>query len=108
MEDLKEKNSEYEIVGEFLADLKRKFRGGDNEIIKVAELKRVEQENGTMEEFVQGFRRAVKNSRYEEQLLIEKFKQSINGIIRQKLMKSKYPSRSIEKWYRRATNLNRH
>jgi len=61
-----------------------------------------------MEEFVQEFRRAARDSRYEEQLLIEKFKQSMNGMIRQKLMESKHPPRSIEQWYRRATNLNRH
>jgi len=32
----------------------------------------------------------------------------MNGIIRQKLMESKHPPRSIEQWYRRATNLNKH
>jgi len=57
-----------------LADLKRKFREEDNEMIKVAELKRVEQGNTTIEEFVQEFRRAVRDSGYEGQLLIEEFK----------------------------------
>ena len=108
IEDLKEENLEYKTVREFLADLKRKFREEDNEMIKVAELKRVEQGNTTIEEFVQEFRRAVRDSGYEGQLLIEEFKQGMNGIIRQKLMESKHPPRSIEQWYRRATNLNRH
>jgi len=40
--------------------------------------------------------------------LIEEFKQGMNGMIRQKLMESEHPLRSIEQWYRRATNLNRH
>jgi len=57
-----------------LAYLKRKFREEDNEMIKVAELKRVEQGNTTIEEFVQEFRRAVRDSGYEGQLLIEEFK----------------------------------
>ena len=35
-----------------MADLKRKFREEDNEMIKVAELKRVEQGNRTIKEFV--------------------------------------------------------
>jgi len=33
---------EYEIAGEFLAEIKKKFRGGNKETIKVAELKRLE------------------------------------------------------------------
>jgi len=36
LEDLKIESFKYEIVGEFLADLKKEFRGGDNEIIKIA------------------------------------------------------------------------
>ena len=44
---------EYITVGEFLADLKREFRRRDNEIMKVAELKKVDQETRTIEEFVQ-------------------------------------------------------
>ena len=43
---------EYEMVEEFLADIKRKFREGDEETIKVEELKRLEQRGKTMEEFV--------------------------------------------------------
>ena len=42
MEDLEGGSLEYKTIGEFLADLKREFDRGDNEIIKVAELKRVE------------------------------------------------------------------
>jgi len=42
IKDLKEENLEYKTVGEFLAGLKRKFREEDNEMIKIAELKRVE------------------------------------------------------------------
>jgi len=43
---------EYEMAGEFLADLKKEFRGEEKEIVKVAELRRLEQEEKTMEEFV--------------------------------------------------------
>ena len=42
---------EYESVGEFLAEIKE-FRGGDEELLKVVKLKRIEQEGRTMEEFV--------------------------------------------------------
>jgi len=33
---------EYEIVEEFLKDLKKEFEEGDNEVMKVVELKKVE------------------------------------------------------------------
>jgi len=43
---------EYESVEEFLAEIKKEFGGGDKESLKIAELKRIEQEGRTMEEFV--------------------------------------------------------
>ena len=46
---------EYETVGEFLIDIKKEFRGGDEESVKVAKLKRVEQGNKIMKEFMQEF-----------------------------------------------------
>jgi len=52
MEDLKNGNMSYTMVGEFLSDLKEEFDGGDDETMKVVELKKIEQENRTMEEFV--------------------------------------------------------
>jgi len=52
-------NKEYKTVGEFLVDIKKDFGREDEEAVKVAELKRVEQGGKTMEEFVQEFKRAV-------------------------------------------------
>jgi len=40
------------IVEKFLTDLKKEFRRGDNKTIKMAELKKVEQEEKMIEEFV--------------------------------------------------------
>jgi len=37
MKDLKEGNLEYEIVGEFLMNLKKEFGGDNDEIMKVEE-----------------------------------------------------------------------
>jgi len=45
LEDLKAGKVEYESVGEFLAEIKKKFGEGDKESVKVAELKRIEQED---------------------------------------------------------------
>ena len=48
MEDL-------ELVEEFLLELKKEYREGDEESVKVAELRKIEQKGKTMEEFVQEF-----------------------------------------------------
>ena len=44
---------EYESVEEFLVAIKKEFRGGKKETVKVAELKKLEQGGKIMEEFVQ-------------------------------------------------------
>jgi len=52
MENLERKLLNYEAVGEFLANLKERFREGNHKIIKITELKKMEQENRMIEEFV--------------------------------------------------------
>ena len=65
-----------------MADLKKKFNKGDNNIMKVMELKKMEQESKIIKEFVQEFRRTVKESEYKIKLLVEKFKKEINEMAR--------------------------
>jgi len=89
LEDLERGLLKYETIGESLADIRKEFGRGDEEMVKVAELKRLEQEEKTIEEFVQEFRRAARRSRYEGRLLIEEFKRCMNGVICQMLMESK-------------------
>ena len=52
MEELETGELEFETAGELLAEIRREFGGGDEELVKVAELKRMEQGGGLMEEFV--------------------------------------------------------
>jgi len=80
-EDLKGRLLEYETVGKFLADIKKEFGGRDKEIVKVVELKRLEQGEKIMEKFVQKFRRVAKESEYERRPLVEEFKRGMNRII---------------------------
>ena len=94
-------------AGEFLIEIKKEFRGEDKESVRVAKLKRIEQGNWSMEEFVQDFKRVVRSSGYEGQLLIEEFKRGMNGAITRKLMEVKNQLGSIEQWFKRATALNR-
>ena len=88
MEDLEEGVIEYESVGKFLIALKKEFGGGDEETVKIAELKKLEQGGRIMKEFVQEFKRVAQGSRYKGRLLIEEFKRRINDEIRRKLMKT--------------------
>ena len=107
MEELESGEVEYESVEEFLTTLKKKFGGGEEESVKAAELRKLEQGGKTMEEFVQEFKRAARGSGYEGRLLVEEFKRGINGGIRRKLMEAENPPASIEHWYRRAMALDR-
>lgn len=56
-----------------MLELKKEFRGIDKELVKVVELKKVEQIGRTIEEFVQEFRKVVRGSGYQRRVL-EEFK----------------------------------
>ena len=107
LEDLEGRLLESEIVGEFLVDIRKKFGGGDKESVKVAELKRLEQEGKMMEESVQEFRRAARKSGYEGRLLVEEFKRGINTIKCQRLLELEQSPSSIKQWYDRTITLDR-
>ena len=52
MEDLESRSLSYIIVEKFLANLKEKFKEGDDKTMKVAELKKVKQKSRMMEELI--------------------------------------------------------
>jgi len=93
LEDLKSGEVKFELVKEFLMELKKKFREEDEKSVKVAKLKKIEQEERTMKEFVQ---KIAKGSRYKGRALVEKFKRKMNKVIRNKLMEAERSPTSIE------------
>ena len=107
LEELEAEEVEYKSVEEFLLSLKKEFGEEEEELVKAAELRKLEQGGRTMEEFIQEFKRAARGSGYKGRLLVEKFKREINGAIRRKLMEAENQPGSIEQWFRRATALNR-
>ena len=107
MEELESGEIEYETMEEFFISLRKKFGGGEEETVKAAELRRMEQEGKTMEEYVQEFKRTARGSRYERRPLVEEFKRGMNRGIRRKLIEAENPLASIEQWYKRATALDR-
>jgi len=98
LEDLEEGVIEYKLVGEFLMALKKEFGGGDEEAVKVAELKKLEQGEKTIKEFVQEFKKVARDSRYKGHPLIKEFKRGMNRVIRRKLMEAENQPGSIEQW----------
>jgi len=96
MEELEAGEVEYKTAKEFLSSLKREFRGGEEELVKAAELRKLEQGGRTMEEFIQEFKRVARGSGYEGRLLVEEFKRGMNGAIRRKLMEAENQPGSIE------------
>jgi len=107
MEELEAGEVEYESAEEFLTSLRKEFGGGEEELVKVGELRKLEQRGRTMEEFVQEFKRAARESGYEGRPLVEEFKRGMNRGIRRKLMEVENLPASIEQWYRRAMALDR-
>ena len=107
MEKLEAGEVEYNSVEEFLTSLRKEFGGEEEESVKAAELRKIEQGGRTMEEFVQEFKRAARGSGYKGRPLVVEFKKGMNGGIRRKLMEAENPPASIEQWYRRATALDR-
>ena len=81
MEELEAGEVEYESVKEFLTSLRKEFGGGEEELVKAAELRKLEQGGKSMKEFVQEFKRVARGSRYEGSPLIEEFKRGINSEI---------------------------
>ena len=56
MDELESGEMEYESVKEFLTCLRKEFGGGEEESVKVAKLRKMEQGGKTMEEYVQEFK----------------------------------------------------
>jgi len=71
LKELKAGKLEFETVGEFLTEIKKEFGEGEEESVKAAELRKMEQESRMIEEFVQEFKRAARKSGYERRPLVE-------------------------------------
>ena len=52
LKNLELREVEFRLAEEFLLELKKEFEGGDKELVKIKELRRIEQRERTMEKFV--------------------------------------------------------
>jgi len=107
MEELDAGEVVYETAEEFLSNLKKEFGEGEEELVKAAELRKLEQGGRMMEEFIQEFKRVARGSEYKGRPLMEEFKRKMNEAIRRKLMEAENQFGSIEQWYRMVMALDR-
>ena len=70
IEKLKAGKIEYETAEDFLISLKKEFGGGEEELVKATELRKLEQEGKMMEEFIQEFKSIARGSGYERRPFI--------------------------------------
>ena len=56
----------------------------------------MEQGGKMIEKFVQEFKRAARESKYESRPLVEEFKRGMSGVIRRKLIETDKPPTSIK------------
>ena len=82
MNDLEKEVVEYEMVEEFLEIIKKKFEEENEEVRKVTVLKKVEQRDRIIEEYIQEFRRVTRGSRYIGRPLVKKFEREMKKEIR--------------------------
>jgi len=69
-------------------------------------LRVLEQGGKTVDEHVQGFRRAARESGYKGRALAEEFKRGLSGTIRRRLAEVEMPSTTIVQWQERAVQLD--
>ena len=107
LDELLKKESEIEIVEELFSKMKNKFRKTAEEKRKMEQLRTIEQEERTYNEYVQEFKKIARGSRYKKQPLIKKFKRGLSGEIRRKLAKAKSSPYIIEEQQEKLIRLNK-
>ena len=99
--------AEVSMVEELFTKMRNKFGETVEEDRKTEQLRMIEQEGRTCNEYVQEFKKVARESEYEGRPLIEEFKRGLNGGIRRKLAKAKSPPITIEEWQERLVWLDR-
>ena len=96
LDKLSKGKSEIEIVKELFGKIRNKFGKTAEEERKIEQLRMIEQEEKTYNEYVQEFKKVVRGSSYEGQSLIEEFKRGLSRALKRKLAEVENPSHTIE------------
>ena len=107
LDELSKRESKAEMAEELFSKIRNKFGKTAEKEKKVEQLRTIEQEERTYNEYVQEFKKIVRESGYEEQPLIEEFKRGLNRGIRRKLAEAESSSSTIEEQQKKAVRLDR-
>ena len=85
LDKLAKGKSEVELVEQLFTKIRNDFGEISEEKRKIEQLRIIEQEERTYNEYVQEFKKVTRGTGYERRPLIEEFKRRLNGSIRKKL-----------------------
>ena len=107
LDELAKGELEVESVEQLFTKIRNDFGEISEEERKIEQLRTIEQEGRTCDEYVQEFKKVARESGYEGRPLIKEFKRGLNRAIRRKLAKAEELPTTIGEWQERAVRLDR-
>ena len=98
---------EVESVEQLFTKIRNDFGKTLKKERKIKQLRTIEQEERTCDEYMQEFKKVTRGSGYEGRPLIKEFKRRLNGSIRRKLAEAEEPPTTIGEWQKRVVRLDR-
>ena len=95
LDELAKGELEVESVEQLFTKIRNDFGEISEEERKIEQLRTIEQEGRTCDEYVQEFKKVARESGYEGRPLIKEFKRGLNRAIRRKLAKAEEPPTTI-------------
>jgi len=107
LDELTKGESEVKSAEQLFTKIRNNFGETSEEERKIEQLRTIEQEGRTCDEYVQEFKKVARGSGYERRPLIKEFKRGLNGSIRRKLAEAEEPLTTIGEWQERVVRLDR-
>jgi len=95
LNELAKRKSKVELAEQLFTKIRNNFGETLEEERKIEQLRTIEQEERTCNEYVQEFKKITRESSYKGRSLIEEFKRGLNGSIRRKLAEAEKPPTTI-------------
>ena len=106
LDKLSKEESEIEMAEELFGKMRNKFGEMVEEERKIEQLRTIKQGGRTCHEYVQEFKKVVRESSYKGWPLIKEFKRGLSRVLRRKLVEAENPPSTIEEWQERAVRLD--
>ena len=96
LDELSKRELKIKTAKELFSKMRNEFGEMVEEKRKVEQLRTIEQERRTYDEYIQEFKKITRGSKYKRQPLIEEFKRGLSERIRRKLAEAESPPCTIE------------